>query len=83
MFVLRAGVIKKEVHIDKIISATIFLKGLAKSKKKMYLVYTMGGLKNRPTVRLITWLMVARCSGQKGCSIRSELLYRTSYTKEA
>ena len=41
----------------------------------------MGGLKNRPTVRLITWLIVARSSGQKGCS--SELLYRTSYTKEA
>ena len=70
-----------EVHIDKFILATIFLKGLAKFKKKNYLVYSMGGLKNRPTVRLITWLIVARCSGQKGCS--SQLLYRTSYTKEA
>ena len=68
-----------EVHIDnKFISATIFLKGLAKFEKKMYLVYTMRGLKNRPTVRLVTWLIVARCSGKKGCS--SELLYRTSYT---
>ena len=33
----------------------------------------MGGLKNRPTVRLITWLIVARCSGQKGCSSRTYL----------
>ena len=68
MFVLRTGVIKKEVHIDnKFISATIFL------KEKNYLVYTMGGLKNRPTVRLITWLIVTRCSGQKGCSSRTSL----------
>ena len=46
MFVLRIGVIKKEVHIDnKFMSATIVLKGLAKFIKKLYLVYTMGGLK--------------------------------------
>ena len=35
-FVRSSGDIKKEVHIDnKFISATIFLKGLAKLKKKM------------------------------------------------
>ena len=27
----------------------------------------------RTTVRLITWLIVARCSGQKGCSSRTSL----------
>ena len=67
MFVLRTGVIKKEVHIDnKFISATNFL------------VYTMGGLKNRPTVRLITWLIVAK--GRR--VVVASFFYRTSYTKK-
>ena len=54
-----------------------------KIKQRNCILFTLyiGGLKNRPTIRLITWLIVARFSGQKGCS--SERLYRTSYTKEA
>ena len=66
----------KFILTKKFISATIFLKGLAKFKKmikKLYLVYTMAYRSVNNLVNI--------CNGQTGCS--SELLYRTSYTKEA
>ena len=63
MFVLRIGVIKKEVHIDnKFMSATIVLKGLAKFKKIVSCLH-YGRSENRPTVRLITWLILAMGRG--------------------
>ena len=64
MFVLRIGVIKKEVHIEnKFMSATIVLKGLAKFFKKIVSCLHYGRSKNRPTVRLITWLILAMGRG--------------------
>ena len=57
-------------------SATIILKVVANLS---FLIYTFGkSEKNRPTVQLI---ISNPGNGQKGCS--SEVLYRSSYTKEA
>ena len=79
MFVLRIGVIKKEVHIDnKFMSATIVLKGLAKFKKKIVSCLHYGR-SEKQAYRSVNNL-VNPCNGQRGCS--SELRYRASYTKE-
>ena len=44
-------------------SATIVLKGLAKLKKKIVSCLHYGRSENRPTVRLITWLILAMGRG--------------------
>ena len=54
---------RKFILTTSLCQQQLFWKVWQNLKKKLYLVYTMGGLKNRPTVRLITWLILAMGRG--------------------